>query len=220
MPEKIKPKSFGWPFWLLLLGGIVILFGFADTQNKRRGKSAGRTEATSNLRQIGLALHEFEKQHGTFPNDETAARIRTDQPPRFNLKGTSSNALFRQLFAAGVVENETMFYAKFPGVSRPDNDISSGHLLEKSEVAFAYIAGLSTKDNPALPVAFGPVIPGTGKFDPKPFNRKGVVLRIDSSVSWFQLRENGDAMMGGGVSLLDPNNELWKGKAPDIRYPE
>jgi hypothetical protein len=179
-----------------------------------------RTEAISNLKQISLALYEFQKQYGSYPNDQTAELVRQKHPSEFNLSGTSSNALFRQLFASGIIESEEMFYAKFPKVSKPDGDISSGHLLEKGEVAFAYIAGLPTKDNPSVPIAFGPIIPGTNRFDPKPFKGKGIILRIDGSVSSIHIKENGEAMISGGESLLDPNNKLWNGKAPDIRYPE
>ncbi len=216
-PKKYNP--FGWPFWLLLIGSIVIPCNFVHILPPDRTK-ADRTEAISNLHQIGLALDEFQKQYGAFPNDQTAALVIEKHPSEFNLSGTSSNALFRQLFAAEIVESETMFYVKFPGISKPDGDTSPGRLLEKGEVAFAYIAGLTTKDNPSLPIAFGPVIQGTTKFDPKPFNGKGIVLRIDNSVSSILINKNGEAMIGGGESLLDPNNKLWNGKAPDIRYPE
>lgn len=216
-PKKYKP--FGWPFWLLLIGSIVIICNFVHILPPDRTK-ADRIEAISNLKQLGLALDEFQKQYGAFPNDQTAALVIEKHPSVFKLSGTSSNALFRQLFAAEIVESEQMFYAKFPRVSKPDGDTSSGHLLEKGEVAFAYIAGLSAEDNPSLPIAFGPVIPGTNRFDPKPFNRKGIILRIDNSVSSIPINKNGEAMIGGGETLLDPDNKLWNGKIPDIRYPE
>jgi hypothetical protein len=216
---KEKPKSFGWPFWLLLLGGIALLYGFAYKSNSRPRNKGAQTEATSNLRQIGLALHEFHKEYGSFPNDETAEFVMKKHPSSTNLSGTSSNALFRQLFAAGIVENEAMFYANFPGVHKPDNDTSPGHLLEKGEVAFAYINGLSLEGNPSRPLAFGPVIPGTTKFDPKLFSGKGILLRIDCSVSSIFINKEGVAM-AGSQSLLSPENLLWGGKTPDIRYPE
>ena len=192
----------------------------ADTPHTGCIKKAELVEAISNLKQINLALYEFQMQYGSYPNDQTAELVRQKHPSKFNLSGTSSNARFRQLFAAKIVESEQIFYAKFPGVSRPDGDTSSGHLLDKGEVAFAYIAGLPTKDNPSLPIAFGPVIPGTNRFDPKPFKGKAIILRIDNSVSVIRIKENGEAMISGGESLLDPNNKLWNGKAPDIRYPE
>jgi len=219
MTQKPKSKSFGWPFWLLLTGAIVILYGFVPHSPDRSKNRAAQTETTSNLRQIGLALYEFENRFGTYPNDETAELVKKKHSSAINLSGTSSNALFRQLFASGIVENEAMFYANAPGFTKPDNDTSPGHLLEKGEVAFAYVAGLSTEGNPSRPLAFGPVIPGTTKFDPKPFNRKGVVLRIDNSVASVQINKDGEAISGGHL-LLSPENPIWEGKAPDIRYPD
>lgn len=219
-PEPKKYKPFGWRFWLLLIGSLIFIYIFIFPSPLGDRSRAHRTEAISNLHQIGLALHEFQKQHGAFPNNHTAELLTVKHPSEFNLSGTSSNALFRQLFATEIVDNEAMFYAKFPGISRPDGDTSSGHLLEKGEVAFAYIAGLSTEDNPSLPIAFGPIVPGTNRFDPKPFNGRGILLRIDNSVSTITINKNGEARIGGGESLLDPNNKLWNGKAPDIRYPE
>lgn len=216
----IKSKPFNsvtyWLSGVLILLIVAYLATFSNPQILSSHRNTDRTEAISNLKQLGLALDEFQKQYGTFPNDQTAKK----HPSGFNLSGTSSNAIFRQLFAAEIVDNEAIFYAKFPGIFRPDNNISSGHLLEKGEVAFAYIAGLSNERNPSLPIAFGPLIPGTNRFDPKPFDGKAIALRIDGSVSIYQINKNGDAMIGGGESLLDPNNKLWNGKAPDIRYPE
>ncbi|MFN4942918.1 MAG: hypothetical protein ACK40T_05910 [Akkermansiaceae bacterium] len=214
-PQPKKYKPFGWRFWLLLIGCIVILCSFAFNSISFDRTRSYRAEAVSNLKQIGYALYDYQDQYGTYPNDLTAKQ----HPSEFNLSGSSSNAIFRQLFAADIVENEQIFYANFPRVSRPDGDISSGHLLEKGEVAFAYIAGLSIEDKPSLPIAFGPIIPGTIRFDPKPLNGKAIVLRIDGSISVLKLRPDGHAI-SAGESLLDPDNSLWKGKAPDIRYPE
>ena len=214
-PQPKKYKPFGWRFWLLLIGCIVFICIFIFPSPFGDRTMATRVEARSNLKQISYALYEYQEQYGTFPNDQRALQ----HPSGFNLSGSSSNAIFRQLFAADIVRNEGIFYANFPGASKPDGDISSGHLLEKGEVAFAYIAGLSIEDNPSLPIAFGPVIPGTIRFDPKPLNGKAIVLRIDGSISVLKLRPDGHAI-SGGESLLDLDNNLWKGKAPDIRYPE
>jgi hypothetical protein len=149
-PQPKKYKPFGWRFWLLLIGCIVILCSFAFNSISFDRTRSYRAEAVSNLKQIGLALNEFQDQYGTYPNDLTAKQ----HPSEFNLSGSSSNAIFRQLFATDIVHNEGIFYANFSRVSRPDGDISSGHLLEKGEVAFAYIAGLSIEDKPSLPIAF------------------------------------------------------------------
>jgi hypothetical protein len=225
-PEPIdqEPKPFNSvAYWLLSIGILLIVSFLAALSAPMvisSHKNPDRTEAINNAKQIGIDLFAFQEEYGTYPNDETAKDFIKKHPTEIKLSGTSSNSIFRQLFAAKIVDNEAMFYAKSLGASRPDNDISSGHLLEKGEVAFAYIALLSTENNPSLPIAFGPVIPGTTKFDPKPFDRMGIVLRIDGSVSALSINKNGEAMIGRGESLLDPNNKLWNGKAPDIRYPE
>jgi hypothetical protein len=112
-----------------------------------------------------------------------------------------------------------MFYAKVPGAKKPDDDITPGNMLKKGEVAFAYVTGLSTKGNPARPIAFAPIIRGTKKFDPKPFDGKAVVLRADNSAVSLNIDADGHAIMGG-VNMLSPKNPIWGGETPDIRYPE
>ena len=218
MTENPKPQSFGWPFWLVLAFSVSAFFlmGRPRIVGGYGQKKARITEAVSNLRQIGLSLHEFEKQHGTFPSNETADSVKKNHPSITDLSGTSSNALFRQLFAAGVVDNEAMFYAKVNGTRKPDSDTSPGNLLEKGEVAFAYVAGLSTERNPARPVAFAPIIPGTKKFDPKPFDRKAVILRVDGSVTVLQILPDGHVNTTPGQDIFSPTNPIWDGSRRDI----
>ena len=141
-------------------------------------------EQVSNLRQIGLALFEFEIEYGAFPNDATAAKITAEHPEHgLDLSSNSSNAIFRQLFAARMTQSEAMFYAKAYSATKPDGDIRPGHVLKKGEVGFAYIAGISSEDNPNTIVAFAPIIPGTTKFDPKPFEGKAAFLRNNNSAT-------------------------------------
>ncbi len=223
MSEKPKRKPFGWQFWLFLIALVVLLQNLSKPVIIDGGsgrKKQGMTTAISNLGQLYYPLMDFNAEYGSFPNDETATLVKQKHPTNINLSGTSSNALFRQLFAAKLVDSEQIFYAKFDGAEKPDGDIRPGHLLEKGEVAFAYVANISIDDNSALPIAFAPIIPGTKKFDPKPFDGKAVVLRLDKSVSVLNINSNGEALLGGRQKLLDPNNELWNGKIPDIRYPE
>jgi len=215
-----RKKSFGWPFWLFLTVTLVVLAGLTAPMVIRCKKKPEQTGATSNLRQIGLALFEFETEYGAFPNDKTSAMVAKTHPDHgYDLSGTSSNALFRQLFAAGITRSEQMFYAQIDGTKKPDGDFDKGESLDPGEVAFGYIAGLSTAGNPARVVAFCPIIPGTDRFDPKPFEGKAVVLRVDNSVASLNIDENGHAIVFGS-NLLSSENELWNGKPLDIRYPE
>ncbi len=185
----------------------------------RSRKNTDQTEATSNARQLGLALFEFEAQYGAFPGTSTRALVEKDHGTTIDLTGTSSNALFRQLFAADITQAEAMFYAKTRDSRRPDGIITMGNLLEKGEVAFAYISNVSTKDHPAVPVAVTPIIPGTTRFDPKPLEGFAVVLRLDCSVTSYRIAKDGH-IYDKGIDLLSAKHPVWKGKAPDIRYPE
>ncbi len=227
MPEeeacpKPKPKRepFGWQFWLLTVVVIAFFAGLTQPMVIRSGKKKPQWEATSNLRQIGIALLEFDTEYGSFPSDAIAAEVTANFPAHgCNLSGRSSNAYFRQLFAAALTQSEAMFYAKVPGVRKPDGEIAPGKLLEKGEVGFAYVAGLFSSGNPARPIAFAPVIPGTKRFDPKPFEGKAVILRIDNSATSMNIQKDGRVLLGG-IDILSAENPIWDGKAPDIRYPE
>ncbi len=79
----------------------------------RQHSGCGQTEQISNLRQIGLALLEFETEYGSYPSEATIGRVRQRNPDHgFDLSGESSNAIFRQLLAADITRSEQMFYAE------------------------------------------------------------------------------------------------------------
>lgn len=59
--------------------------------------------------------YEFENQYGIYPSEETAELVKKKHPSSINLSGNSSNSLFRQPFASGIVENDAMFYTNAPG---------------------------------------------------------------------------------------------------------
>ncbi|MFK7850431.1 MAG: hypothetical protein AB8D78_05575, partial [Akkermansiaceae bacterium] len=197
----------------------VILGAFIATNMilSQRAK-ADTTEACSNARSFGLALFEFETEYGSFPNDATAKAIKQFPSTPHNLSGSSSNAAFRQLIAAGVTQSEH-FYARIPGTTKPDFNITPGEALKKGEIGFSYISGLSSKDDPATPIVLTPLIPGTTTFDPKPFRGFAVILHIDNSVRTYDIANDGH-IYDKGINLLSPKHPVWKGKTPDIRYPE
>ncbi len=183
------------------------------------GARAALTQAVNHARQIGLALFEFEIAYGSFPSEETREDLVDNTATKLAFDGKTSNAMFRQLIAMEVIGSEAVFFARIPGVAKGDNDIKPGKALAKGENAFAYIAGLSAAGNPARPLVVCPLIPGTTKFDPKPFGGKAVILRIDNSVQALQIDEDGRVLVDG-VELLSKDHPVWKGKAPDIRYPD
>jgi hypothetical protein len=221
--NAIPPSnSFGWPFWIFLIVILFIMAGLTFPMTTHTRRKPDQTEAVSNLRQVGLALFEFEREYGAYPNEETAAKVVEKTKTDLDLSGTSSNALFRQLFAVEITQSEQMFYAKVDGTKKPDGDFSAGKALAPGEVAFGYVAGLSNKGNPARVIAFCPVIPGTDRFDPKPFDGKAVILRIDNSVASLNINKDGHAVFYGGKTTLFETGEgtVWGQNVPDIRYPE
>jgi hypothetical protein len=217
-PQPTK-KPFAWHIWLTIAVLIIILAGLPPLITKSKPK-ADTYEALSNLRQIGLVLTEFEYEFGEYPNENTAQLVTKKYPQHgYELRGNSSNALFRQLFAAELIQTEEIFYAKVKSATKPDGDISPGELLKKGEVAFGFITGLSTKGDPARPIAFCPIIPGTERFDPKPFDGKAIILRLDCSVTSVNVDKNGH-VLHLGKNILSPDHPIWNGKSFDIRYPE
>jgi hypothetical protein len=217
-PKWFKPAFYG-AIVASVLFALVCLLLYPRFVGGRRGPHH-QGEATNNARQIGLALYEFDTDYGQFPIPTTRPLVEKDFSTAIDLSGTSSNALFRQLFATGLTLSEQMFYAKIKGSVRPDGLITPGNILEPGECGFSYISNLSSKDDPLTPLVLTPLIPGTTKFDPKPFKGKAVILHIDNSVRTYDIAKDGHIYDSTGINLLSPKHPVWKGKAPDIRYPE
>ena len=180
---------------------------------------AHATEATNNARQIGLALFEFDSKYGYFPSEQTLADVEEALGKKLPAGDKSSNTLFRQLFAAGITVTEAPFFANIPGVMKGGDQKEPAKAIAKGKNAFAYIAGLSSAANPARPLVVCPLIPGSTKFDPKPFGGKAIILRIDCSVQALPIEDDG-TVLEKGVELLSKDHPLWDGKVPDIRYPD
>ena len=200
----------------MLLAFLPVFFGFYRSRDLTIGH---RATAQNNAGQIYYALISFDEDYGCFPNEETATLVHQKYPTEIDLSGSSSNALLRQLFVSENEYSESIYYVRVPGAKKPDGNMSRGHLLEKGEVGYAYISGLSTADDSSSPLLLTPLIPGTTKLDPEPFNGKAVVLQIDKSVVVYEIQSDGH-IYRDGIDLLSPKHPVWKGKAPDIRYPE
>jgi hypothetical protein len=180
-------------------------------------KKGDAAEAMNNARQIGLCLLEFELEYGGFPSDASRAAVEEATGVTMPAADKTSNSLLRQLFAAGIIQNEAAFFAKVPGVKKGDGVIVKEKALEQGENAFAYVAGLSTAGNPGRPILLCPLVPGTTTFDPKPFGGKALVLRLDNSVQMLTIEKDG-TVKDKGVDLLSSEHPVWGGKAPDIRH--
>jgi hypothetical protein len=176
------------------------------------------SEPLSNLRQIGLNLLAFEEEYGRFPDASTIPAVQATTGTTLALGSSSSNQLFRQLLAT-VGKSEKIYWAHTPATPRKPDDILGADALAPGECAFAYIAGLTSAADPVTPILMTPMIPGTWKFDPKPFKGKAVVYFLDNSAIPLPIDKNGDVILNG-MNLFDPRQPFWRGKAPDIKYPE
>lgn len=171
----------------------------------RSPKKANQTEAVSNARQIGIALFEFESEFGKYP-DAAGSSV-------------TSNEVFRQLFTASIAPSERMFYARISGTKRPDDNMTGAELLKKGECGFTYFMGAKATDNPSRPLVVTPMIPGTDRFDPKRFDGKAVILRLDNSVTSVLIDKDGHVLLNGR-NMMDPGHPIWDGHAPAIAWPD
>jgi hypothetical protein len=196
---------------ILILSAPVVL---------RAKKAPNRTEAINNLKQLHLALITFEADYGRYPDATTIADVQSKTHTSLALGTVSSNDYFRQLIATGT-KSEKIFWAKTPSTPRKPNDVLGPDALKKGECSFAYVAGLTSSDDPGTPVAMTPMIAGTEKFDPNVFGDKAIVLRIDGSAMAETIRtDNSKVSVMGGKTLFDPGMPYWNGKAPDLKWPE
>lgn len=205
----------------LLCAAIALTSAHAQDPFPQIAK-ANAAQAINHARQIGLALLEFETNYGSFPSEKTLADVEESFGEKLPAGDKSSNTLLRQLFAAEITNNEALFFANIPGVMKGGEQQDPAKALAKGKNAFAYIAGLNTAGNPARPIVVCPLIPGTTKFDPKPFGGKAIILRCDLSVITLPIEDSGMVLLGG-VELLSQDHPVWKGmdeKALDIRHPD
>lgn len=215
--EPKKSRAFEFSLLIIIVVGLIVsVILYIDS----RSRNAHREETFRCMRSLSLALFGFEDEYGSYPNQNTAVIITKNDPSHgYDLSGNSSNAHFRQLFAAGITEAEMLFYAKIKNAIKPDGNLSHGEALKKGECGLAYISGLSSTDKPNTPIVLTPIIPGTNKFDPRPFNGKALVLSIDYAVSTYEIQKDGTIHDKDG-NLLSPDHPIWNGKTPTIHYPE
>ncbi|MGC4015629.1 MAG: hypothetical protein QM755_14075 [Luteolibacter sp.] len=198
---------------------LLLLSGLVAPLLLRSQKKPNSTQALSNARQIGLALYDFDSDYGRFPDASTIPLVKSATHTTLDLKSGTSNDLFKQIIATDICTSEEIFYAKVEGARKPDNVISSdAKILQRGECGFAYIAGATSKCNPMRPLAVTPLIPGTLKFDPKPFDGRAIILRADNSAGSYIIRKDGTVVAPGGKDLFDPSQPYWVGAPPDVKW--
>ncbi|MEK7949485.1 DUF4190 domain-containing protein [Luteolibacter soli] len=107
----------------LLILPIAILSGLAAPVILKQRKAADRVEAINNVKQLHLALIDFDNDYGTFPSDKLAK-----EEPKF--AGLTGPRVLEQLEAAGSVKDLNRLLAVrggpgakwyyFPGLSTAD----------------------------------------------------------------------------------------------------
>ncbi len=166
-------------------------------------------------------MFEFEAQYGSFPDLSTMPKVRAETGSTWSFGAKSSNEYFRQLIAGNIASSEVMFFAKTKwNRMKPDDHFTTeAECLKKGDCAFTYFLGAKAGDSPRRPLVVTPMIPGTDRFDPKPFEGKAVILRMDNAVTSLSIDKDGHAILDGR-KLMDPHHPVWEGHAPSIAWPD
>jgi hypothetical protein len=207
--------------WIFVTGGllVVLFLTLAGVYLQNRRSKANLTIASIQLRSLHYGLMQFEADYGRFPDASTAGEVKTSTPTTTPLGCTTSNELLRQLFADHVL-SERLFYAPSSVCpNRPDNR-TGADALTKGECAYAYVAGLSSAARADTPILMAPVLPASKCFERRwDMGRSAVILLLDGSVQILPIDSRGEVILNG-MSILDPRQPFWGGKAADIKWPE
>jgi prepilin-type N-terminal cleavage/methylation domain-containing protein len=196
---------------LVVIAIIATLAGLGVPVIISKKRDGDRSEAVNNAKQISYALFSFNEDYGSFPCQATIEQVQSNNPESGMSFGTTySNDYFRQLIAAGYVDQEKPFYAKGAYTKKPDNIMTQGKALDAGEVGFGYIMAsqsepISSAGNSARPIVVSSVYNALtdGTFDPDVYNKKAVVLRLDNSVTVESVRPSDKKVtVGGGKTLL------------------
>ncbi len=223
-PEAIRSRRKWRALWLVGTASILILSFMLYDRYRQQQQRVDREEAISHLRSMSMAFFVFEPDYGGYPSEKTAKLVRDDTGTALTLGNKSSNDYFRQFLAVGSLDSEIVFYAAIPGTHKPDHLIGPSQALAKGEVGFSYIVGLSSAGNPKRPLVVTPLIPGTNRFDPKPFGGYAIILPIDGTITrtgpFHPINKNGEVIDSSGKHILDPANPIWGGEKPVIAWPD
>ena len=211
--------------WLALLVAVVLIAVVIYQYAYSRYNEGILAETRGNMRPLSLALLQFEADYGALPNAETAKLVVEQTDSKLRLGAGSANEIFRQVIAGGICDSEQPFFARIPGAIKPDDDSSSpDKALAKGEVGFSYILGQSPRSPSETPLVVTPLVPGTNRFDPKPFKGRALVMRVGKLskgiIDVLPINSRGEVIDSTGKHLLAADHPIWGGKAPVIVWPE
>ena len=193
---------------------IVIALALLTPCQFKAIERAAMAEAISNARQVKLALDAFAMDFdGQFPSESLHQKLGT--------RGSSSNALFRQLFVAESTEAEVIFWVKNSSVANEDAPDDQKPILRNGEVHWAYLHGLKNDGPEEAPIIVDPWKPQTHHFDPKLWENKAIVVRVDGSAKPIRLQPSSSLLLDQeNKNLLSAESSVWNDAAPDLRQPE
>jgi prepilin-type N-terminal cleavage/methylation domain-containing protein len=215
---------------LVVIVIIAALAGLSAPVILKQRKAADRTEAINNIKQIGLALIEFDSEYGSFPDNDTAEDVKDATGTALTFGGNFSNDYFRQLIATGN-KSEKIFWCKTAQTPKKGDDIiSPGKALDAGEVGFGYVMasqtdGQSASGEPGRPVVVTPLYKAlpNWEFDPEPYGDKAVVLRLDGSARQETIRTDNKyiSIQGGRFLQTTGENTPWGDDInPVLRAPQ
>ena len=133
-------RKWSW-IWLAVVIFILGWFVLAPLVVRPRNHDSWERPFKS-ARSLGLALFEFENEFGQPPGESTIEAVK-NRGTSLSFGVKSSNDFFRQLIAAGVVQDEKLFFVPAKGCPEPDNRQDGKHALGRGECGFSYMVGPS-----------------------------------------------------------------------------
>ena len=223
---------------LVVITIIAILAGIALPVYKGAQLRAAQVRATSNARQIGIALRMYAGDHsGIFPS----YTLQNGQPSTATV--SDSNTAFAQLFPT-YIDSETVFWlakSKFCSTNPPDNyyDVpmldTPVNTLESGENEWAYVLGLSDTSSGEVPLLMDGMASPTAHTYSTDGTQKGgvwggqsaIVVRVDSSVALEQVNQtdmtihgaNG-SLAGGDIFVTTNASHDWLGTSNTVVNPK
>ncbi|SHK47239.1 prepilin-type N-terminal cleavage/methylation domain-containing protein [Rubritalea squalenifaciens DSM 18772] len=191
------PKGFTLVELLVVIAIIAGLAAMSYGPIMRNIKKSKQTEATSNMRQVLMALQSFATDNdGMYPNEDTT---------RSGQDGSTLEGCFNQLLSGKYINEEKYFYSQvnaeviLTSTKGPDNDGS----LTTDECTTGYVRGLSSTSKPEAPILFDSAI-SPGKFDTAVWDGYAIVARIDQSVKTMPIDFTGELDTEDGGSKTGP----------------
>lgn len=172
--------------------------------------------AIMNLRQIGLALFEYETDFGAYPDVKPGAFVKSSNGSDAKPSAVTANDCFYQLIAAKKFQDGRPFTWD-PPAKKDANGEKTPDRIEKCD--YSYLSGMTAAGDPRRPLVVAPLVKGKKIFDRKLLGGKAVLLTMDNSVQTVSIEEDGRVMIDG-KDLFDPAQAFWNGKVPEVRWPK